>query len=122
MRTILLLLLPAMVPVSFLRHRSLQLHLFPSTLLSGRIASVVAIAQVPVEGGGGGRGGGGGKLRPGMSCISPMSGISGLSFDSPFLSTLGLFCLVLLLFPSCYFSAEVLSPDLFPYKIPKHFS
>ena len=36
----------------------------------------------------------------------PLSGISGLSFDSPFLSPLLFFCLVLLLFLSCHFSAN----------------
>ena len=41
----------------------------------------------------------------GMSDVSPLSGISGLSFDSPFLSPLLFFCLVLLLFLSCRFSA-----------------
>ena len=39
--------------------------------------------------------------RPGMSDVSPLSGISGLSFDSTLLSPLLFFCLVLLLF-SCY--------------------
>ena len=36
----------------------------------------------------------------GMSDVSTLSGISGLSFDSPFLSPLLLFCLLLLLFLS----------------------
>ena len=44
--------------------------------------------------------------RPGMSDISPLSGISRLSFDSPVLSPLLFFSLVLLLFPSCHFSAN----------------
>ena len=45
--------------------------------------------------------------RPGMSDVSLLSRISGLSFDSPFLSPLwGVFCLVLLLFPYCHFSAN----------------
>ena len=40
--------------------------------------------------------------------VSLLSGISGLSFDSPFLSPFVLFfCLVLLLFLSCHFSANV---------------
>ena len=41
--------------------------------------------------------------RPGMSDVSPLLGISGLSFDSTLLSPLLFFCLVLLLF--CLFSA-----------------
>ena len=40
------------------------------------------------------------KGRPGMSDVSPVSGISGLSFDSTLLSPLLFFCLVLLLFLS----------------------
>ena len=45
--------------------------------------------------------------RLGMSDVHLLSGISGLSFDSPFLSPLLLFfCLVLLLFLSCHFSAN----------------
>ena len=36
----------------------------------------------------------------------PLSGILELSFDSPFLSTLLFFCLVLLLFPSRHFSGN----------------
>ena len=36
----------------------------------------------------------------------PLSGISGLSFDSSFLSSLSFFCLVLLLLLSCHFSAN----------------
>ena len=43
--------------------------------------------------------------RPGMSDVSPLSGISGLSFDSTLLSSLLFFCLVLLLFLSYLFSA-----------------
>ena len=39
--------------------------------------------------------------RPGMSDVSPLSGISGLSFDSTFLSPLLFFYLVFLLFLSC---------------------
>ena len=39
-------------------------------------------------------------------CPPPLSGISGLSFDSPFLSSLLFFCLVLLLFLSCHFSTN----------------
>ena len=41
--------------------------------------------------------------RPGMSDVSPLSGISGLSFDSTLLSPLLFFCLVLLLFLSYRF-------------------
>ena len=41
-----------------------------------------------------------------MSDVNPLSGISGLSFDSLFLSPL-LFCLVFLPFLSCHFSAKV---------------
>ncbi len=41
--------------------------------------------------------------RPGMSDVSPLSGISGLSFDSTFLSPLLFFCLVLLPFLSYRF-------------------
>ena len=42
----------------------------------------------------------------GMSDATLPSGISGLSFDSPFLSPLLFFCLFLLLFLSCHFSAN----------------
>ena len=53
--------------------------------------------------------------RPGMSDVSPLSGISGLSFDSTFLSPLLFFCLVLLLFLSyLFFCLLVHSPELFP--------
>ena len=41
--------------------------------------------------------------RPGMSDVSPLSGISGLSFDSTLLSSLLFFCLVLLPFLSYRF-------------------
>ena len=41
--------------------------------------------------------------RPGMSDVSPLSGISGLSFDSTLLSPLFFFCLVLLPFLSYLF-------------------
>ena len=41
--------------------------------------------------------------RPGMSDVSPLSGISGLSFDSTLLSPLSFFCLVLLPFLSYRF-------------------
>ena len=44
--------------------------------------------------------------RPGMSDVSLLSRISGLSFDSPFLSPLIFFWLVLLLFLSCHFFAN----------------
>ena len=45
------------------------------------------------------------ERRPGMSEVPhPLSGISGLSFDSPFLSPLLFFCAVLMLFLSCPFS------------------
>ena len=46
------------------------------------------------------------KGKPGMSDITPLSGISGLSIDSPFLSHLLFFWLVLLVFLSCHFSAN----------------
>ena len=46
------------------------------------------------------------KGRPGMSDVSPLSGISGLSFDFTLLSPLLFFCLVLLLFMSYLFSAS----------------
>ena len=42
--------------------------------------------------------------RPEMSDVIPLSGISGLSFDSSFLSLPSFFGLVLLLFLSVYFS------------------
>ncbi len=41
--------------------------------------------------------------RPGMSDVSPLSGISGLSFDSTLLSPVLFFCLVLLPFLSYRF-------------------
>ena len=44
--------------------------------------------------------------RPGMSDVSHLSWISGLSFDFLFLSPLVFFCIVLLLFLSCNFSAN----------------
>ena len=60
-----------------------------------------------------GGGGGGMDVREGKPGIfdvppppPPLSGISGLSLDSPFLSPLLFFCLVLLLSPSCHFSAH----------------
>ena len=61
--------------------------------------------------------------RPGMSDASPppapfpslsLSGTSGLSFDSPFLSPLLLFFLVFLVFLSCHFSANDPFSCLFP--------
>ena len=45
------------------------------------------------------------KGRPGMSDVSPLSGISGLSFDFTLLSPLLFFCLILLLCLSDPFSA-----------------
>ena len=48
--------------------------------------------------------------RPGMSDVSFLSGISGLSFDSTLLSPLVFFCLVYFIF----FCLLVLSPELFP--------
>ena len=42
-----------------------------------------------------------------MSNFSPLSGISGLSFDFPVLSLLLFFCLVLLLFLFCHFLSSV---------------
>ena len=47
-----------------------------------------------------------------MSGVSPLSGISGLSFDSTFLSPFFSFCLVLLCFLYCHFSAN--DPFSFP--------
>ena len=44
--------------------------------------------------------------RPGMSDLTLLSGISGLSFESPFLSCLSFLCLVLLLFLSGHFNAN----------------
>ena len=44
------------------------------------------------------------KGRPGSSDVSPLSAISGLSFDSTFLSAALLFCQVLLLILSSPFS------------------
>ena len=55
-----------------------------------------------------------------MSDVLLVSGISGLSFDSSFLSPLLFFsfCLVLLLFLSCHcFLLMVHSPDFFPRKL-----
>ena len=54
--------------------------------------------------------------RPWMSDVSPLSGISGLSFDSTFLSSLLFSSLVLLLFLSdlFFFCLLVHSPELFP--------
>ena len=53
--------------------------------------------------------------RPGMSDVSPLSGISGLSFDSTLLSPLLFFCLVLLPFLSfIIFFLLALSSKLFP--------
>ena len=51
--------------------------------------------------------------RPGMSGVSPLSGTSGLSFDSTLLSPLLFFCVILLLFLS-FFCLLVQSPELFP--------
>ena len=55
-----------------------------------------------------------------MPDVTPLSGISGLTFDSPFLSLLLFFCLALLLFVPCYFSADDLFTQLFSRKL-KHF-
>ena len=55
------------------------------------------------------------KGRPGMSDVSPLSWISGLSFDSTLLSPLLFFCLVLLLFPYYFFFCLLVhSLELFP--------
>ena len=43
--------------------------------------------------------------RPGMSDVSPLSGISGLSFDSTLLSPILFFCFFRFLFLSCLFTA-----------------
>ena len=52
--------------------------------------------------------------RPGMSDVSPLSGISGLSFDSTLLSPLLFFCLILILVMSYLFCLQVHSSKLFP--------
>ena len=53
--------------------------------------------------------------RPGMSDVSPLSGISGLSFDATLLSPPLFFCIVLLLFLSyLFFCLLAHSPELFP--------
>ena len=66
----------------------LLVQLFPN----GGATDIVFLTVLPPEG------------RPGMSDVTLLSGISGLSFDSPFLSPLlFFFCLVLLLFLSCHF-------------------
>ena len=49
-------------------------------------------------------------------CLPLLSGISGLLFDSPFLSPLLFFCQVLLLFLSCHFSAYGLVSGFFSHK------
>ena len=61
---------------------------------------------------------------PGMSDVSLLSGISGLSADSTFLATLLFFSRGLLLFLSCLFSPCLLlhSPDIFSQKILQQFS
>ena len=66
------------------------------------------------------------KGRPGMFDVTPLSGISELSFDSPFLFPflffdLFSFSLVLLLFLPCHFLLMVHSSDFFQ-KILKQFS
>ena len=62
-----------------------------SATISGRLESSQIHGPSPPEG------------RPGMSDVSPLSGISGLSFDSTLLSLLLFFCLVLLPFLSYRF-------------------
>ena len=57
-----------------------------------------------------------------MSDAILLSGISGLSFDSPFLSPLLFCCLVLLHLLACHFLLMVHSSDLFPKKALKYFS
>ena len=59
-----------------------------------------------------------GAPKGGWGCLMffPMSGISGLSFDSPFLSPLLFFCLVLLLFLSCPFFSILLALIFFYLK------
>ena len=56
------------------------------------------------------------KGRPGMSNVSPLFVISGLSFDSTLLSPHSVFCLALLLFLSYlfFFCLLVHSSELFP--------
>ena len=53
-----------------------------------------------------------------MSDVSPLFGISGLSFDSTLLSPLLFFCLILLLFVSFFFCMLVHSSDFFPENSP----
>ena len=62
------------------------------------------------------------KGRPGMSDNSPLSGISGLSFDSTLLSPLSFFCLIQLLFPPYLFSARWPMLQNFFTKILQYFS
>ena len=59
--------------------------------------------------------------RLGMSDVSLLSGISGLSFDSPFLSPHFFFCLGFLPFLSCHFSANDLFSWVFFQKTLKYF-
>ena len=54
--------------------------------------------------------------RPGMSDVSPLSGISGMSFDSTLLSPLLFFCLVLLPFLSYHFLSAGPFFSTFPRK------
>ena len=58
------------------------------------------------------------RRETGRGCHFPLSGISGLSFDSPFLSPLLSFSIVLLLFLSCHFSANGPFSWLFPENSP----
>ena len=60
----------------------------------------------------------------GWGCLKcrPLSGISGLSFDSPFLSPLVLFFCLVLLLCLVIFLLMFLSPDFFPQKTLKYFS
>ena len=52
----------------------------------------------------------------GMSDVTPPSGISGLSLDSPFLSPHLFYCLILLLFVSCHSSGNGAFSRIFPRK------
>ena len=61
------------------------------------------------------------ERRPGMSDVSPLSGISGLSFDSDLLSPLLFFYLVLLLFLLSFSACSSIFLNIFQ-KILQYFS
>ena len=88
----------------------LHMHLFQRglsvwTILRAPVSTLIHFEHRAPEG------------RPGMSDVSLLSGISGLSFDSLFLSLLSFFCLVLLLLLFCHFSANGPFSWLFPKKL-----